>query len=235
MKKNRIVFKLFAVTAGILLAFLAFQFLFQYFYMEKFYVYSKKKAITNEIFTLKQRIEDSKVEESEIDSLLMLFSEGNNAFAGISNIYGIPQYGFNGEMDTSNIEMKDSQDNIYKIYIDDFYEDEKFMEKLKTDKRIEVKGTTLGNKKNEAYPDSITIDGEIFSIPQIELKISEADEIYNAEITVESSDLNTVDIVIDQDSEKSKWTIIEAETIDKFAMEGTISAVNLPQEDNYRK
>ncbi len=48
-EKNRIVFKLFTVIAGILMAFLAFQFLFQYFHMEKFYVCSKKKAITNEI------------------------------------------------------------------------------------------------------------------------------------------------------------------------------------------
>lgn len=164
MYKNKIVIKLFTVTAGVLLAFLAIQFLFQYVWMEKFYIYHKEKNIIESLENLEEKIEKNKSNKEKIDKDLYEFSQENNAFAGIANKYGIFQYGLEiNKLSYINVKGKDNE--FYKIFIDDLLSyNESLRDLLQKGKDIKVQGQ-LDAKEKTIYPKSIIIDDQKFLLP----------------------------------------------------------------------
>lgn len=161
MIRSRIVKKLFLITTTILLIFLGMQFVFQYFYFEDFYLFSKKNRISEEIRELKRNIENNS-EDINIDEQLVLFSEENNAVAGIVNVYGIPQYGLYGESVVSNIIIENGEGQEYVVYIEHFLLDPYFQFLVEQGDEVSVIGQVIYNEGIYVYPTSITIGNEKF-------------------------------------------------------------------------
>lgn len=162
MKKNKIFIKLFGMTAGVIIIVLLIQFIFQYFWLEKFYVYNKKENISNELTILRQDIEKNSINKEKTEKYLKECSIENNMFIGIYNDKGIPQYGIDQESNVSYIQIKDSKMGTYKIYINSFSRDKEFIEKLKLDKKIKIQGLLEDEKEKNVYPSIITINNKKF-------------------------------------------------------------------------
>ena len=58
MSEKSIVTKLFAITALLLLIFFSMQFIFQCFWLEKFYAYNKNKRMIQKVVTLNEKLEE---------------------------------------------------------------------------------------------------------------------------------------------------------------------------------
>jgi len=164
MRKRSIVTKLFAITALLLLIFFSMQFIFQYFCLEKFYAYNKNKRIRQKVVTLKEQLENNLLEDEEIDKLLMMLSEENNASSAIVNIYGIPKYGLNEGSSTSNIKIKNIKGDEYLVYIDKFLKYPDFQKALQNMKKVSITGQVIPGKEKEVYPSTITIDNKVFDL-----------------------------------------------------------------------
>ncbi|WP_066504561.1 sensor histidine kinase [Abyssisolibacter fermentans] len=164
MRKRSIVTKLFAITALLLLIFFSMQFIFQYFWLEKFYIYNKNKEIIQNVSMLKEKLEKDLLNDKEINKLLMILSEENNASSGIVNIYGIPKYGLNGGSNVSHIKIKDSKDDEYLVYIEKFLRYPDFQKLLQNKKNINITGRVISGKEKEIYPATISIDDKTFGL-----------------------------------------------------------------------
>ncbi|MCT4604784.1 MAG: ATP-binding protein [Marinisporobacter sp.] len=163
MKKNKIFIKLFAMTAGVVMILLVMQFIFQYFWLEKFYVYNKKETVSSQLITLREKLEIDLMDQEIIEKFLNKYLMKNNIFIGIVDRQGIPQYGLNGEEGLSYIQIEDEKMDRYKIYMDAFSYDHVLIEGLKIGRKIEVQGSTMDRKEKKVYPERIIVENREFS------------------------------------------------------------------------
>ncbi|MCM1989054.1 sensor histidine kinase [Oceanirhabdus seepicola] len=170
MRKKSIVTKLFVITALLLLIFFSMQFIFQCFCLEKFYAYNKNKRMMENVVTLKEKLENSLLNDKEIDKLLMMLSEENNSSSGIVNIYGIPKYGFSGNSSVSHIKIKEIKGDQHLVYIEKFLRYPGFQEALQNKKNINITGYVIPGKENEFYPSNITIDHKTFGLQSADME-----------------------------------------------------------------
>lgn len=224
MKKNKIFIKLFAMTAGVVIILLLIQFVVQYFWLEEFYVYNKKKTIGNDLITLKKKIEENLVGREKIEEFLNRYSIENDVFIGIFDRQGMPQYGLSGEDSLSYIQMKDDKTGVYKIYMDAFSRNDELIKALKIDKSVNVKGLLRDSGQKEVYPQSVIVENREFSVQNYkEIPIE-------SEIIIDDPEGN--DLIAMEDIEDFAVTIeiVEAEDIN---LNGSIVDMNLISKENY--
>ncbi|QZY55823.1 sensor histidine kinase [Crassaminicella profunda] len=228
MKKNKIFIKLFAMTAGVVMILLVMQFIFQYFWLEKFYVYNKKETISNELIMLKGKLENGFINQENINKTLNQYSRENDIFIGISNSQGIPQYGLDGEGSLSYIEIEDDQKENYKIYMNAFSNEQDLIGGLKISKKIQVQGSIMNTKEKNVYPESITLENKKFSAKKdgeitSGIVITKDIEIDDA-LVVGNVEGNSIELNID-------WT--EIPKPQEIRLKGSIIDMNLMSEDDY--
>lgn len=225
MKRNRIFIKLFTMTAGVLLIILVSQFAFQYFKLEEYYVYNKKKTVTSTLNLLKDKIEKNMMKEDMIEASLKEASIENDIFVAIFDRYGMPQFGLNEEYNIPYLEVEDDNNQSYKIYIDGFSNNE-FIDSIGNNKRIEIKGVLLDYNQNKVYPDTISIDGKDYS--------------YETANTINLTDNNLIEIfgneegiMITNGTDLSVTDEIAIDIPDEVELKGIITEINLTNEEDF--
>lgn len=159
-RKNKIFKKIFAMTSLLVIILLLMQFGFQYFYLEKFYISSKKQSLETQLTNLKADIESNNIKEDQIEKILNDYSIRNEVFIGITNVYGISKYGLSDYSGSSYLELKTNEGKVYTTYIDSFLNDDLFLKHLDESENIEIEGIIVDKKTNKIYPDVIKIDEE---------------------------------------------------------------------------
>lgn len=157
-RKNKIFKKIFAMTSLLVIILLLMQFGFQYFYLEKFYVYNKKQSLETQLTNLKTDIESNNIKEDQIEKILNDYSIRNEVFIGITNVYGISKYGLSDYSGSSYLQLRTNEGKVYTIYIDSFLNDDLFLKHLDESQNIEIEGIIVDEKTNKIYPDVIKID-----------------------------------------------------------------------------
>ncbi|WXR62648.1 HAMP domain-containing sensor histidine kinase [Peptostreptococcaceae bacterium AGR-M142] len=157
-RKNKIFKKIFAMTSLLVIILLLMQFGFQYFYLEKFYIYNKKQSLETQLTNLKTDIESNNIKEDQIEKILNDYSIRNEVFIGITNVYGISKYGLSDYSGSSYLQLRTNEGKVYTIYIDSFLNDDLFLKHLDESQNIEIEGIIVDEKTNKIYPDVIKID-----------------------------------------------------------------------------
>ncbi|GAA0179976.1 hypothetical protein SH2C18_27520 [Clostridium sediminicola] len=207
------------------------QFAFQYFKLEEYYVYNKKKTVTSTLNSLKDKIEKNMMEEDMIEASLKEASIESDIFVAIFDRYGVPQFGLNEEYNIPYLEIEDDINQSYKIYIDGFSNNE-FIDSIGDNKRIEVKGVLFDYNQNKVYPDTISIDGKDYS--------------YETNNTIDSTDYNLFGVFGDKEgimiTNGTGISLAEGIAIDipdEVKLNGIITEINLTSEKDlsmeYRK
>lgn len=225
MNKNKIFIKLFAMTAGVVLIILSLQFIFQYFWLEKFYVYNKTQNLTNALTDLKEKIEKNSMYDEKVKHAINQVSLANDIFIGISDTYGMPLYGFD-ENSYPYILIKDANQEMYKVYMESFLDNQELLERLEKKKQIKIQGILQVNVK-EVYPETITIDMKNFSEQRYDLDI-ESSLLYG---TIEEVEFFEDDM--DRQPFSTESMEIQMPEIKAIELNGIIVDTNLDDKENY--
>lgn len=161
MKKQKLFVKLFIVTSILLLILLAAQFVFQTFYFEKFYIFTKEQALIKDMRMLKDKVEN--LPEGQVETEFFKYAREKGVTAGVVNLYGRPIYGFDAETQYPFVDISDQYGQAYRVYLNHFMESGEFVDRLEQAEDIRVWGQIIKSKYYEIYPMYIQLDGVIYT------------------------------------------------------------------------
>jgi signal transduction histidine kinase len=158
MRKDKIVFKLFFFTTlSFLVLFLA-QFIFQNIYLKTFYSKNKERLLANNLHILKQKIEEEFLQRDQINRELFLVAEESAGAIGIANVYGVPQYGFDNEINIASIDIAIEKQKRYRLYLNNIEEQEDILKVVKRGQEVQVVGHSIIGREEFIYPSYIEIE-----------------------------------------------------------------------------
>ncbi|MCT4507375.1 MAG: HAMP domain-containing histidine kinase [Tepidibacter sp.] len=160
--KNKIFYKLFGMTVGVVLVILLLQFGFQCFLLESFYLFNKERLVYENVESLIAKLEVEEISDNRIEEIINIFSIENDIPIGISNIYGSIQYGLISESKGSYLLIENENREIYEISLDGFLENNNFSEALNMNEKITVEDFWYEKLESTIYPQYIKIDGKEF-------------------------------------------------------------------------
>lgn len=161
MKKQKLFVKLFIVTSILLLILLAAQFVFQTFYFEKFYIFTKEQALIKDMRMLKDKVKN--LPEGQVETEFFKYAREKGVTAGVVNLYGRPIYGFDAETQYPFVDISDQYGQAYRVYLNHFMESGEFVDRLEQAEDIRVWGQIIKSKYYEIYPMYIQLDGVIYT------------------------------------------------------------------------
>lgn len=223
MRKNKIFIKLFTMTVSVVLIILVLQFAFQYLKLEKYYIYNKKKTVTSTLNSLKSKIEKDTLNEEMIEPSLKDISMENDIFLAIFDQYGVPQFGLNQETTIPYIKIRSDDNEVYTIYLDGFVYNQEFLNNIDKNKNIEVEGFLYDFEQKKVSPNTISIDGKIYSYKS---------DTYNLEDET-SIRLDRDNIVIANDINPSNFNILTPIESENIHLKGVSIDVNLVDEKSF--
>lgn len=163
MTGNKIFKKLFFMTLGFGLSILAIQFLLQFLFLDDYYNYNKAKTIEKRLDYIAMLLETEVYSEAEINSELGELDLSTQSKTTVVSIYSDPIFGV-GSYDRSIYMTVLSEDNeVYQVYLDDYWEETEFLEALDKGKEVRVKGYP-DQEFNTFYPEWVTIDDKDYGI-----------------------------------------------------------------------
>lgn len=253
MKKNKIFIKLFTMTTCVVIFLLILQLFFQYFLLEDFYIYNKKKSVTKEILEIKKTLEDKELSEDKIEKLLEKSSIKNNMLTSISDLKGVKRYGLNENIKNSYIKVKNKNNKIFKVYLNSFINHNELINNLEINQRLTINGYSgySDNSKNESFYPNYIIKGNktfekrdlnntiIMPLEKGQLDLNIDDNIENIEIGEIDSGKDLI-IINDEnyiEAEKSngsdEFLELEINSIKNKNIVGSITEIYLADKKDY--
>ena len=201
MKHNKLFKKMFFMTLGLAFTILLVQFVFQYFWLDDFYRYSKKQQISRQLDAVEQVVIDEDNDHQRVESSIRKEMMAGDAVISVFNRFGEPYYG--GFYNSSYYLTLLSEDKtVYQVNLSAYDTTEELLEKLAVGKEIRVKGYATFDFNNEIFPEWITIDGKDYGVPvdMVDLETGMY-EIKEAEILTEAMDADLLPDIISTNKE----------------------------------
>lgn len=165
MKQNRLFKKMFLMTLGLGFAILFIQFVFQYFWLDDFYYFSKERSIHNELSKIEKIIIDPVEDLDTIEEAILSSSDQTNSALAVFDRYGQMLYGLNYKYDAFYLTLLSEEGDVYQVYLDSYYDQTDMLKALEVGKDIRVKGYIDSQYNNEVFPEWITVDGVDYGVP----------------------------------------------------------------------
>jgi len=165
MKQNRLFKKMFLMTLGLGFAILFIQFVFQYFWLDDFYYFSKERSIHNELSKIEKIVIDPVEDLDTIEEAILSSSDQTNSALAVFDRYGQMLYGLNYKYDAFYLTLLSEEGDVYQVYLDSYYDQTDMLKALEVGKDIRVKGYIDSQYNNEVFPEWITVDGIDYGVP----------------------------------------------------------------------
>jgi signal transduction histidine kinase len=153
------------MTLGLGFAILFIQFVFQYFWLDDFYYFSKERSIRNELSKIEKIIIDPVEDLDTIEEAIFSSSEQMNSALAVFDRYGQMLYGLNYKYDAFYLTLLSEEGDVYQVYLDSYYGQTDLLKALEVGKDIRVKGYIDSQYNNEVFPEWITVDGVDYGLP----------------------------------------------------------------------
>lgn len=176
------------MTLGLGFAILFIQFIFQYFWLDDFYYFSKEKSIHNELSKIEKKIINPVENLETIESFILKRSEQTDSAMAVFDRYGQMIYGLNYKYDTFYLTLLSEEGDVYQVYLDAYYGQTDLLNALEIGKDIRVKGYIDAKYKNEVFPEWIIVDGTEYGTPVESIDLTTGlFEINHGSVVVEES------------------------------------------------
>ncbi len=196
MGQNKLFKKMFFMTLGLAFTILLVQFVFQYFWLDDFYRYSKTQQISRQLDAVEQVVIDADNDHQRVESSIRKEMRAGDAVISVFNRFGDPYYGgfYN---DSYYLTMLSEDKTVYQVNLSAYDTTEELLQKLSVGKEIRVKGYATLDFNSEIFPEWITIDGKDYGVP-VDLVDLETGmyEIKEAEILAEALDADLLPEII---------------------------------------
>lgn len=241
MTGNKIFKKIFFMILGFGFAILFIQFLFQYFLLDDFYAYSREISIKNELSQVAKLIESEDSTNADIEKKLIRLNEETNSFNTIVDGYSVPIFNVIGYDKVSYMTILTEENEVYQVYLDQYWDNQGLLDSLKKGKSLSVKGFIGDYAMNDFYPEWITVDGKEYGVIVDQIDISTGDIIDFTDI--EALPYDETDEEFYQINEEDPY-LLNDEALDDFnqitdvyegpiVIEGIVSSINIPDLEDY--
>jgi len=188
MRQNKIFKKLFLMIVSFAFVILFIQFVFQYFWLDDFYLYTKKQESESALTRIESMINNSGFDdEVEITEIIESYVVKEDIYISTFDRYGNQYFGLQAGVPIYLTMLSDSQE-VYQVYLEDYSQVEGIFDKLIKGKNIRVKGYITPGY-NEIFPEWITVDGKDYGVPVENIDLSTGlFEIEEASVVDETTD-----------------------------------------------
>ncbi len=162
MKRKSIIDELFRGTLVLFVTLLLFQVILQRMFTDFFYIESKAKNMRSDIESLEQSLTDQQFSLEQKNELIESFRENHNAVIQIVDPKGGPLYDKDGNMTVSMLEIVSSDNQRYRIFIEDRGMAEKIFPVLSVGKSISCRAMLYQDSPN-IFPLQIMVDGMVYN------------------------------------------------------------------------